>query len=215
MKIKAITKSYGGRTVLSLPELELEKGRVYAVIGANGSGKSSFAKVLSGVIKTDEGISPLAEGVKLRYMPQKSYAFRMKVQSNLSVGGRDDERAAVLLGRLGLSHLVKSSAKKLSGGESSKMALARVLMQPCELLILDEPTASLDMPSTLEAERLIAEYAEENKCTVLLITHSIRQAQRLSHEILFLSGGKLIERGSTAELLARPSMEETKAFLEF
>jgi len=116
---------------------------------------------------------------------------------------------------LGIDALAGQNAKKLSGGETARMALCRILMKRYELLILDEPTAAMDMESTLAAEGLIQKYCAETGCAVLLITHSIGQARRLSDRLLFLQGGKLIEQGQTSQLLSAPQCEETKRFLEF
>lgn len=160
MKISAFTKTYGGRTVLDMPETELEHGASYAVIGANGSGKSTLARILAGVEKPDGGKTVIS-GITVGYMPQKSYAFRMTVMRNLLVGANDEERARYLMRKLGIEHLASEPAHKLSGGETARMALARLLMRDRQLLIVDEPTAAMDMESVTLAERLLAEYREK------------------------------------------------------
>ena len=116
---------------------------------------------------------------------------------------------------LQLEPLAKQRAKKLSGGETARMALARLLMGSYELLILDESTAAMDMESTLAAEKLVQDYCQETGCAVLLITHSIQQARRLAEHVLFLHGGELVEEGRTEQLLTAPIRNETKQFLEF
>lgn len=214
MKTCAFTKTYGGRTVLDWPGFEFEEGKVYAVIGANGSGKSTLARVLSGMEKPDRRCSP-AEVGSVGCMPQKSYAFKMSTLKNILLNGKDAEKARSLMDSLGLSELEGSPAKKLSGGETAKMALARVMMKDYGLLILDEPTAPMDMESTIAAEALIREYAAQTGCVLILITHSLPQAARIADHTLFLSGGKLIEHGETAKLLTSPEKETTKAFLDF
>lgn len=123
--------------------------------------------------------------------------------------------AAELMRALDLDALTKQSAKKLSGGETARMALARLLMRQYQLLILDEPTSAMDMESTLAAERLISDCCRQTGCAVLLITHSIQQAKRLADRVLFLYRGELIEQGAAERLLFAPTKEETKQFLEF
>ena len=214
MKTSAFTKSYTGRVVLSLPELALPQGQITAVIGPNGSGKSTLAKILAGIERADEK-RPILHGVFVGYLPQKSFPFRMSTEKNILQNGNDPARAKALMKELGIDALAGQSAKKLSGGETARMALCRILMKPYELLILDEPAAAMDMESTLAAEGLIRKYCNETGCAVLLITHSIGQARRLSDQLLFLQGGKLIEQGQTAQLLSAPQCEETKHFLEF
>lgn len=214
MKISPFTKSYGEKTVLTLPEFELEQGKIYAVIGGNGSGKSTLAKVLSGVVKPDGGKAPI-EACAIGYMPQKSYAFRMSVMKNLLQNGGDKEKAAELLAKMKITHLADGKAHKLSGGETARMALCRLFMREYELLILDEPTAAMDVESTLLAEELIREYMESSGCTVILITHSISQAARLSDYTLFFSECELAEFGETSQVLNAPQNPKTAEFLEF
>lgn len=214
MKTTAFTKTYAERVVLSLPELELPRGQITAIIGPNGSGKSTLAKILAGIERADEK-RPILSGVSVGYLPQKSFPFRMSTEKNILQNGNDPVRARALMKELGIDSLAGQSAKKLSGGETARMALCRILMKRYELLILDEPTAAMDMESTLAAEGLIQKYCAETGCAVLLITHSIGQARRLSDRLFFLQGGKLIEQGQTSQLLSAPQCEETKRFLEF
>ena len=214
MKTTAFTKTYAERVVLSLPELELPQACITAVIGPNGSGKSTLAKILAGIERADEK-KQILPGVSVGYLPQKSFPFRMSTEKNILQNGNDPVRARALMKELGIDALAGQSAKKLSGGETARMALCRILLRPYDLLILDEPAAAMDMESTLAAEGLIRKYCTETGCAVLLITHSIGQARRLSDQLLFLQGGKLIEQGQTSQLLSVPQCEETKRFLEF
>lgn len=214
MKISPVKKTYEGRVVLDFPGMELEKGRIYAVVGPNGSGKSTFARILAGLIKGDSGCG-LEPGLKVGYMPQKSFAFRMSLAENMMLGGRDRERAEALMKRLKIEQLAGKRAKQLSGGETARMALARLLMKSFELLILDEPTAAMDMEGSALAEELICEYCRENGCPVLLISHSIQQVRRIADVLLFFQDGRLLEYGPRDKLLAAPSRPETRRFLEF
>lgn len=215
MILKPFTKTYDGVTVLDFPGLELRPGAVYSVIGANGSGKSTFAKILAGILRTDEKKRPLGENVSVGYMPQKNYAFRMTVRSNILLGGRDEQRAQKLMDELQLSHLNGKRADRLSGGEMARMALARMMMKRFDLVILDEPTAAMDMETTLLAEKLIREYADQTGCTLILVTHSLQQARRISDETIFFRKGRMMEQGSSAELLNTPKTMELKQFVEF
>lgn len=214
MKTSAFSKTYGKRVVLNLPQLELSEGQITAVIGPNGSGKSTLAKILAGIERTDDK-KPILPDVPVGYLPQKSFPFRMSTEKNILQNGNDRARAASLMKALDIYALAGQSAKKLSGGETARMALARLLMGRYELLILDEPTTAMDMESTLAAERLIADYSRETGCSVLLITHSIQQARRLAERTIVLRGGELIEQGKTDMLLSSPARAETKQFLEF
>lgn len=214
MKTKAFHKTYNSRTVLSLPELELPRGEITAVIGPNGSGKSTFAKILAGIERTDEK-KPILDDADIGYLPQKSFAFRMSTEKNIMQNGGDPARAGELMKVLGIDMLARQSAKKLSGGEMARMALCRILMRPYELLILDEPTTAMDMESTLAAERLIRKTCTEQGCALVLITHSISQARRVSDRVIVLHQGKLVEQGQSTQLLSDPQQEQTRRFLEF
>lgn len=215
MRIAACSKTFGSRTVLRVPELSLTPGRLYAVIGANGSGKSTFARLAAGVLPADRNVRVLPEPVRVGYMPQRNYAFRLTVEGNIMLSGGSRERARELMEALQISHLARSRAVGLSGGETARMALARVLAQPCELLILDEPTAAMDMESAILAERLIEAYRRETGCAVLLVTHDLQQARRMAEEAMFFLGGQLWESGAAEGVLRAPERPETRRFLEF
>ena len=214
MKSAPFTKRYGTRIVLDLPALDWPEGQISAVIGPNGSGKSTLARVLAGIEPSDRKTRPLP-ACKIGFLPQKSYAFRMSTARNLALNGADAARQARLMSALGLEELRDQRAKKLSGGETSKMALSRLLMGDYELLILDEPTAAMDMESTLAAEKLLQERCRDSGCAMILITHSISQARRIADWVLVLHQGKLVEQGACPQVLNEPQREETRRFLEF
>ena len=214
MRTAAITKTYNRRVVLDLPELELPEGQITAVIGPNGSGKSPFAKILAGIERTDDK-KPSLSGVSVGYLPQKSFPFRMSTEKNILLNGADPTRAAELMRILQIDGLAGQSAKKLSGGETARMALCRILMNRYGLLILDEPTTAMDMESTLASEKLIRTVCDEQGCAILLITHSISQARRISDRVLVLQQGKLVEQGVCSQVLNEPKEEQTRRFLEF
>ena len=213
MKIEAFSKTYEGRQVLDFPGMELEKGKIYAVIGANGSGKSTFAKILGGILLADQRGSVLR--AKLGYMPQKNYAFRMTTKDNILLNGKEETRANALMDVLQIRYLEKKRADKLSGGETARMALARLMMGTYDLVILDEPTAAMDMETTLLAENLIGGYVKETGCALILITHSLQQAKRLADEVLYFHKGTLLEAGPAEQVLAEPMQPQTKQFLQF
>lgn len=215
MIFKGLRKTYGGRCVLDIPELRIENGKIYAVIGANGSGKSTLAKLIAGSVKADGGY--IKSDVSIGYMPQKCYAFKMSTRKNLRINRseKDTFREEKLMEALGLSPLADEKATKLSGGETARMALARLLMKNYELLVLDEPSSAMDIESTLAAEKLIRDYRDETGCTVLIITHSVSQAERIADEIIFLSSGALTEQGSPEKLIHAPENEKTKQFIDF
>lgn len=210
MIIPALKKTYRDKTVLDIPETAIRDGSITAVCGRNGSGKSTLARILAGVIKDDSGTS-LALSGHTGYMCQASLPFRLSVRKNLLLNAdkncskeENQQRANRLLEEIGLQEYAKKNAARLSGGQTQRMALARVLMKSYDLLILDEPTASMDQAAIPAAEKLILDYQKRTGCTILLITHSPEQAERLADQVLLLDEGKIISlSASVDEVLAR------------
>jgi ABC-type multidrug transport system ATPase subunit len=194
--------------------MELQPGRIYAVIGANGSGKSTFARILTGILKADRRGKHL-EGASVGFMPQKNYAYRMSTKANILLNGRDEARADALMDAIQLRHLAEKRADRLSGGETARMALVRLMMNRYDLVILDEPTAAMDMETTLLSEKLIQDYVQETGCALILVTHSLQQARRLAEEVWYFHKGSLLESGTKEQVLHTPKKSETKQFLEF
>ena len=215
MIVRAFTKTFGGRRVLDFPGYEFLPGKIYAVIGANGSGKSTFAKVLAGILPADGKVAPVTDGSRIACMLQRNYAFRMSAYKNILIGENAPEKANELIQKLGLSEVANYRAKRLSGGETQKMSLARVLIGHHDTVILDEPTASMDMESSYISEELIREYSRSTPAAVIMITHSLQQAGRMSDEILYFHKGILLEHGSTQDILTAPKENETREFLRF
>lgn len=214
MKISPFAKTYDGRRVLEFPGIEVQPGKIYAVIGANGSGKSTFAKILAGVLKADRKGNFL-DTASVGYMPQKNYAFRMSTYRNILLNGKEYKLANKLMEDLQLSHLSAKRADRLSGGETARMALARLMMKSYDVVILDEPTAAMDMETTLLSEGLITEYVRNTHCALILVTHSLQQARRIADEALYFHKGCLLESGAKETVLFAPEVPETRQFLEF
>ena len=214
MKLFPFSKTFDGRTVLDFPGMELQPGKIYAVIGANGSGKSTFAKILSGILAADKK-GKYYDGGTVGYMPQKNYAYRMSTRSNLLLNGRDVQQAEHLMDAIQIRHLEKKRADRLSGGETARMALARLMMKAYDMVLLDEPTAAMDMETTLLSEKLIVDYVKETGCVLILVTHSLQQARRIADEVWYFHKGKLLETGTKEQVLNQPHKTETKQFLEF
>lgn len=219
MKIEAFSKTYDGRTVLEFPGGEFLSGKIYSIIGPNGSGKSTFAQAAAGILPSDTGL-PVITGEKTGYLPQHPYPFHMSLLKNLLLNGegtkvQKKKRAQSLMDALSLSSLSSKNAASLSSGETARMALARLFMKQYSVLLLDEPCASMDIQSCYQAEDLIRTYLTDFNPVVFLITHSIRQAERLADEVLFFKDGTISERGSASQVLTQPHSLFVKDFLEF
>jgi len=197
MILPPLKKSYHGKIVLDTSALTIPDGSIVAVCGHNGSGKSTLARILAGIIKDDSGKTIDLEQ-KVGYMCQNCRPFRMSVRRNLLLNSdktlskkENHARADALITALGMDEIASKNAARLSGGQTERMALARILMKPYDLLILDEPTASMDQNIIPAAEKLVLDYRSQTNCTVFLITHSTEQAKRLANLIIRLEEGSV------------------------
>ena len=228
VKIEGLQKCYGERTVLDVESLELESGLSYALVGPNGSGKSTLIRMLSGVEVATGGRVDLAGGrtrddLVVGYMPQKSYVFGFSVFRNVAMAleslnlSRDDidKRVREALDAVGMADLAEARGSGLSGGEAQRVALARMLVQDLDVLLLDEPTASMDIAGTMLVEDALRAYRERTGCLLLTATHAPSQAHRISDRAVMLSAGKVVEFGDTDEVLSNPTSDAGREFLSY
>jgi len=217
----------GNRTLLAIDDFGLDGRGLTAVIGPNGAGKSLLLKVIAGLLSPDAGdvtwagAPPTRKGYRrLGMMLQGAVLMRRSVSANVEYALRaagfpktdTPARAERLLKSAGLHGLARSSARVLSGGERQRLALVRTLATEPEVLLLDEPSASLDPASTLAIERLIGQ-ARGAGVRIVLVTHDVAQARRLADDIIFMHRGRAIERASAARFFAEPSTPEARAFI--
>lgn len=218
LSIENLTKSYGERRVLDIDHLEIENERVYAVLGLNGSGKSTLLECISGLIEYDYG-KIVYEGEnslgtvkdRISIMMQSSYMFNRTVLGNIRTGlefrkySEDmiEKRISAYLEYFNLEPLLHKNARKLSSGERAKTALIRTAVLETDLTLLDEPTANMDLESTLQAEELIKSMAKDKR-TVIIVTHDLFQARRIADYIIFMDNGKIIEKGESEEIFSNP-----------
>lgn len=215
-EIRGLKKYYGDKLVLDIPELTIEEGTRYAVIGPNGSGKSTLLRILAGIIAPDEGsINVLTDS--MGYMPQKPYAFGLSVLRNVELAVKDKKKkrasALAALEEVGLDGMSLQKGDRLSGGETQKMAFARILSDPRKFLLLDEPTAAADIESSVNMEIALEKYLRETGCTLLFTTHMPSQAAALAQEVLMLEKGRITERGKAGQMLYDPQSESARLFL--
>ena len=213
-KIESLKKLYGDRTVLDIENLVINKGETLVLIGPNGSGKSTLLKILASVIKPTFGEFH-SEG-KVLYMPQGCVAFNMSVMKNLmySTEKPDEKRWEEEMEQLKLSHLKNKNAKGLSGGERQRLAFGRIIVNECELLLLDEPTSAVDVEGAAIIEKALEEYKKQTGCTVIMSTHSPSQARRLADRIIMLNEGRIEESGSAETVLTTPLSEWGRKFID-
>lgn len=234
LRLHDIKKTYGEREVLNIEDLTISKGGITGILGPNGSGKTTLLRIMGLLIPSDTGqVEVLGKKVrwdknlilKLRrqisIVTQTSYMFEGSVYYNVAYGlkvrsTRESKiRSTVMecLDMVGMKEFINADARTLSGGERQKVAIARALAIKPKILFLDEPTSNIDPTSGLEIEKYVRHINQEYKTTIVLVTHNLFQAQRLTDEITFLWEGKLIERGATKDIFSNPQDKRTKAFI--
>ncbi len=231
LSLRAVSFRPNGRTVLDAVGFEWnEEVRVCALIGPNGSGKSVLLRTAHGLLEPDEGEvrfegrPPPGDGLAFEGQAlvfQHPSLFRGTVLENLLLvpdpPGRPRserrERALGMLDRVGLRSLAGAPALKLSGGERQRLALARAWLTEPRLMLLDEPTASLDPSATEQVEQLIGDIRASG-CRVLLVSHNLGQAARLADEVVFIHQGRLLERQRAAAFFDCPRTSEARHFLQ-
>jgi tungstate transport system ATP-binding protein len=202
--------------------LSIEAGPPTVLIGPNGSGKTTFIKLAMGLLAPTAGSvrSSLPEPAARRQaiVFQKPVMLRRTAGRNvayaLKAAGRPSDPATVenLLDRVGLAALADRPARRLSGGEQQRLALARALARDPEVLFLDEPTASLDPAATKAVEDIITS-AAVGGVKIVMATHDMGQARRLAGDIVFLAKGRLIEHAPAESFFAAPATPEAGSFL--
>jgi ABC-2 type transport system ATP-binding protein len=215
--VTGVTKRFGAKTVVSDVGLQVKRGEIYGFLGPNGSGKTTFIRMLCGLLTPDAG-SGTCLGYDVRtqqaeikrhvgYMTQKfSYYEDLSIRENLDFIARiydvPDRAAAVQnsLDRLGLANRSHQLAGQLSGGWKQRLALAACLIHSPQLLLLDEPTAGVDPKARREFWDEIHRLAADG-LTVLITTHYMDEAERC-HRLAYLAYGQLLARGTLAEVLA-------------
>ena len=229
---KNISKSFGKRVILRKIDIHLNKGEMLGLLGSNGAGKSTFMNIVLGLLKADFGdiflgnikLTGLAihERSKLgiAYLPQQTSIFRgLTVYENLLAiaqiikKGTAEQKNVVekLMAEFSITHLRDIKAMALSGGERRRTEIARCLINNPKVLLLDEPASALDPLSTLKIEELIYELKE--KYTIVIVTHNMQQAARVSDYTAFMYMGELIEFGATDELFTNPSKKQTEDYI--
>jgi phosphate transport system ATP-binding protein len=237
-----LSLGFGGRTVLSDVNMSFRRGTITALIGPTGSGKSTFLRTLNrmndrvmgferrGDVTFDD-VSLWAQTVELLTLRrrvgmlfQRPNPFPMSIRDNVVAGvkahriakGKQlDVVAEQRLREVGLWDAVKDrlgdSPFRLSGGQQQLLCLARALAVGPEVLLLDEPTSALDPISTELVESLLRTLAPA--LTLIVVTHNLGQARRLSHSTMFFYQGALIEHGPTEELFEHPNAPETERYV--
>ncbi len=226
LRLEGVSYSAGGHDLLHDLDFVLDAGPRSVILGPNGSGKSLLLRLCDGLIEPTRGrvvwcgpdASRAAEARALVF--QRPVLLRRSARANVDYAlrlrgvdtGERAQRVAAVLEDTRLGALADRPARRLSGGEQQRLALARAWATEPSVLFLDEPASSLDPGSTRALEDAIRAI-QATGTKIVLTTHDLAQAERLADEILFLHGGRLLERAEATRFFDGPETKEAQAFL--
>ena len=231
IKIKNLYKNYKGFEAVKNLNFEIKKGSITGLLGPNGCGKTTTIGMILGLIRPSKGqvlinnkdieieknrISVLE---KMNFIsPYVELPKKLSVKENLIVYGKLYEvknlqnRINTLCNDLNLKEFLNKKTGELSSGQKNRVSLAKSLINNPEILLLDEPTASLDPDTGDYVRSYIENYAKKNNTTILLASHNMSEVERLCENIMMMKQGKIIDEGTCEELIfkhGRVNLEET------
>ncbi|GBF36665.1 energy-coupling factor ABC transporter ATP-binding protein [Methanofervidicoccus abyssi] len=230
MVLKGIFKTFGDKIVLKDVNLTVNKGEIFAILGYSGAGKTTLLKILSALDVDFRGIY-LFKDIDVRKYPEKVRKYITMVFQNpvmfkgtvfenvaygLKVRGYSKnyikEKVDRVLESLGILELRDKNAKRLSGGERQRVGIARALVLDVDVYIFDEPTSNLDIENIKVIEGAIKELKKKGK-TIIVTTHDLLQARRLSDRVAYIEKGEIVEVGETEKVFKYPKDERTYRFV--
>ncbi|MDP3192225.1 ATP-binding cassette domain-containing protein [Rhodoferax sp.] len=202
---------------LSDVSLQIHAGERVALVGANGCGKSTLLRLLHGLISPTEGQVQSEPGLRQAMLFQKPHLMRQSVQTNIALGlwlrgtpwKQAKLQALAALARVGLPALAQRSARQLSGGQQQRVAMARAWALQPQVLLLDEPTASLDPHAKREVESLIEEFASGTEAmTLVFASHNLGQVKRLASRVIYLEQGQVLADLPVHDFFSGPLLQQ-------
>lgn len=222
--IDGLVYEAAGKRLIDGLDLTLTAGPLTVIMGPNGAGKSLLLRLLHGLIQPSAGTmkwcgKPLSPAVRRRQAMvfQRPVLLRRSVAENLDFvlglrGGGQVSRRGELLERVGLAGRASQPARRLSGGEQQRLALARALALDPDVMFLDEPTSNLDPASSLMIEQIVRAASMEGR-KIVFVTHMRGQARRLADEVVFIYRGQVAEQTPAGEFFAKPRSAAARDFL--
>jgi tungstate transport system ATP-binding protein len=207
----------GATGMLQPINLTFSAGRPTVLLGPNGSGKTTLLKLAMGLLPPTSG-GVIRSDIRQAFMFQKPVMLRRTTAANvafaLTAASRpaDANHIAALLDQVGLASLADRPARRLSGGEQQRLALARALASEPDLLFLDEPTASLDPAATKAVEEIVANIAGQG-VKIVMSTHDLGQARRIAGDIVLLVSGRVVEHCPAHAFFSTPATDTARRFL--
>jgi ABC-2 type transport system ATP-binding protein len=218
--VERLVKRYGKTLAVNDVRFTVERGITTALLGGNGAGKTTTLSILLGLLLPTSGmVNVFGEDVlrhRYRVLPRMNFSspyvdlpHRLTVRQNLVIYARlygvprRDERIARLARDLQIEAMLERPAGRLSGGQKTRVALAKALLNEPELLLLDEPTASLDPDTGDWVRTYLEDYRARTGATILLASHNMAEVERLCSQVLMMKEGQIVDRGSPDELIDR------------
>lgn len=241
INVRQLKKNFGDTTVLRGIDLEVQRGEAISIIGPSGSGKSTLIRCINLLEEPSSGTVEvlglrLFDGNRiavprrdlLRFRSRAGMVFQsfnlfpnLTALENVSLGqihtlGRPraeaDGRSAELLTRVGLGDRLQHRPAQLSGGQQQRVAIARALAMDPEVMLFDEPTSAIDPELRVEVLQVMKQLAESGM-TMIVVTHELRFAERISDRVVFMADGEIVESSPAASLFGAPKHERTRQFL--
>ena len=228
IEINNLNKSFGSILAVKNINFKIDKGTIIGLLGPNGCGKSTTMGMMLGLIKPTSGTVVIngqnIENNRTNLLEKMNFISpyielpkKLTVEENLKVYGRLygvknlESKISELMEKLNLTQFKKRKTGELSSGQKNRVSLAKALVNDPEILLLDEPTASLDPDVSDYIRTFIEDFASKKGTTILLASHNMNEVERLCHEVMMMKNGEIIDKGKSSDLInkhGRKNLEE-------
>jgi tungstate transport system ATP-binding protein len=217
LSMKDVALNFGRVQALQGINFSVMQGECVALVGANGSGKSSLLRLMQGLLQPTQGRVQQADLQRQAFVFQKPWMLRASVLTNVALAawlrgrpwGLAKQDAIASLQNVDLADLATRAARTLSGGQQQRLAVARACVSQPKVLLLDEPTASLAPPSKRELEQLMALFKSQGM-TLVFASHNLGQVKRLASRVIALDLGRVVFDGSAQDFFETPQSALSK-----
>ncbi len=230
LQVYDLEKSYDQTVALDGVSLNVSQGEILVVMGPSGCGKSTLIRCINRLTEPDSGevffkehsVMDMSPPELLEFRRRVGFVFqhfnlikRLTVKENVMFGpvlsgmdpGEAEANALEALGKVGLLSSADSLPDELSGGQQQRVGIARALALNPEIMLLDEPTASLDPILVGEVLDVMEDLARNTRATMIIVTHEVSFALKVAHRIILMDHGKIVEEGTPAEIFSQPQSE--------